>query len=184
MWFRDHFLSVLWVLFMSYFCFLNSSKKISLILLFNGIPVFEVAILAYKQKVRIFEMPPNLIFDLQDNYKSFIFTKFQAFTTFSTSFTSNLPENLWYKTVMILLLELCRFRSFTLHFWTTFCASKKWLEESNMGNFLNAKSTRFHWLKNIECSIIFLTLCGNSWTKWSSPVLNPRNTWIGKSMKN
>ena len=43
------------------------------------IPVFEAAILSYKQKVRIFETPSiqNSGFDLQD--KSFICTKFQTF---------------------------------------------------------------------------------------------------------
>ena len=39
-----------------------------------GIPVFEAVILADKQKVRIFEMPPIL----QD--KCFIYPKFQAVT--------------------------------------------------------------------------------------------------------
>ena len=45
------------------------------------IPVFEAAILPYKQKVWIFEMSPMSPIDLHD--KSFICTKFQAFTTFS-----------------------------------------------------------------------------------------------------
>ena len=43
--------------------------------------MFEAAILAYEQKVRIFRNASDSIFDLQD--KSFICTKFQTFTTFS-----------------------------------------------------------------------------------------------------
>ena len=50
---------------------------------FSGIPVFEVAILAYK-KVRIFEMLP--IQCLVYKIKASICTKFQAFITFSTIF--------------------------------------------------------------------------------------------------
>ena len=44
---------------MSYFHFLNASNSFSLIVHFNGIPLFEAAILAHKQKVRSFESPPN-----------------------------------------------------------------------------------------------------------------------------
>ena len=59
MWSQDLFCSVLWVLFTSYFRFLNANTSFSLIFPFNGIPLFEAAILVNEQNVKIFEMPLN-----------------------------------------------------------------------------------------------------------------------------
>ena len=53
MWFQGLFYQFYEFFFTSYFRFLNASNFLE-IFPFSGIPVFEAAILAYKQKIRIF----------------------------------------------------------------------------------------------------------------------------------